>query len=369
MSEQINKVLASTAQSFTTAQQAQARANIGAMPQASASAFEPKITYAYDSDSAISSINGSAIGGQGGGSVYHDSNLTGSGMSGSPLGVADKVLLSNSSASSEFSLSGFSTWDTDGYSSQLTAGMLNQSGYAGNTTSFYTATRGVGGTTISKIDGGLATWGPLGTTFYNIETGYNYTAQWNAAYSGNQFYIQKTDSNNTHMSAFIYPDYFKIDRWTNRYDDNNSARETFEVRTSGITSMGTANHTTYTNFELNKNYMSLWSGMVTVSPTAGSIGSTANGTLGYINWQNDSGSTFIEVRSGDAGARSVMKPSSLSINNSLSQDANKYSMTLSLSSLVFVDETNGNDFYVFDKYTYNTLTSLSAWATAQGWTP
>lgn len=68
MSEAINKVLASTSQSFTTAEQAQARANIGA--------------------AAASSVGLSG--------VYHDSNLTGSGTSGEPLGLSSTVKLENS---------------------------------------------------------------------------------------------------------------------------------------------------------------------------------------------------------------------------------------------------------------------------------
>jgi len=67
MSEQINKVLASTAQSFTTAEQAQARANIGA---------------------AAASAGGLAA-------VYHDSNMTGSGTSASPLGLSSQVKFTN----------------------------------------------------------------------------------------------------------------------------------------------------------------------------------------------------------------------------------------------------------------------------------
>jgi hypothetical protein len=70
MSEQINKVLASTAQSFSEAEQAQARANIGA---------------------AAASAGGLA-------SVYHDSNMTGSGTSASPMGLSSQVRFSNSTS-------------------------------------------------------------------------------------------------------------------------------------------------------------------------------------------------------------------------------------------------------------------------------
>lgn len=142
MSEQINKVLASTAQSFTTAEQKQARDNIAAQAagdyvssttftaytadiatsklDASASGqFQPSGNYqtagdyAYnsavsakqdssamssyvpfsaisaDSDSAITSINGSSVGKFTGCSA--NNNITGNGMPGSPLGLSSEV--------------------------------------------------------------------------------------------------------------------------------------------------------------------------------------------------------------------------------------------------------------------------------------
>lgn len=66
MSEQINKVLASTAQSFSEAEQAQARDNIGAM---------------------AATATGMSI------NIEHDSNLSGSGTSSSPLGLASSISL------------------------------------------------------------------------------------------------------------------------------------------------------------------------------------------------------------------------------------------------------------------------------------
>jgi hypothetical protein len=69
MSEQINKVLADRPQSFTEAEQAQARANIGAA--AASAGFT---------------------------TVYHDSNLTGSGTSASPLGLSSQVKFTNSTS-------------------------------------------------------------------------------------------------------------------------------------------------------------------------------------------------------------------------------------------------------------------------------
>ena len=85
--EPINKVLASTAQAFNSAEQAQARANIDA---------QQTISYSY-SGSTITSIDGSAVGQPGAlTEVYHDSNLSGSGTSGSPLGLSSTINLTDS---------------------------------------------------------------------------------------------------------------------------------------------------------------------------------------------------------------------------------------------------------------------------------
>lgn len=87
MSEAINKVLASTSQAFTTAEQSQARQNIDA---------QKSITYSY-SGSTITAIDGSAVGQPDAlTAVYHDSNLSGSGTSASPLGLSSTFSLTNS---------------------------------------------------------------------------------------------------------------------------------------------------------------------------------------------------------------------------------------------------------------------------------
>lgn len=86
MSEQINKVLASTAQAFSTAEQKQARDNIDA---------QKSITFNY-SGSNITAINGSAIAQSGALTfVTHDGNLTGSGTTDSPLGLNSEITLSS----------------------------------------------------------------------------------------------------------------------------------------------------------------------------------------------------------------------------------------------------------------------------------
>ena len=94
MSEQINKVLASTAQAFSTAEQKQARDNISA---------QAKITYSY-SGSTITAIDNSAVGNPAAlTGVDHDYNLSGSGTSASPLGLASTVTFSGQSAGQDIS--------------------------------------------------------------------------------------------------------------------------------------------------------------------------------------------------------------------------------------------------------------------------
>lgn len=75
MSEQINKVLASTAQAFTTAEQAQARQNIDA---------QKTIAYSYDG-TRITAIDNSAVGLN---AVSANNCISGDGSSGSPLGLS-----------------------------------------------------------------------------------------------------------------------------------------------------------------------------------------------------------------------------------------------------------------------------------------
>ena len=159
MSEQINKVLASTAQSFTTAQQAQARANIDA---------QQSIAWSYDTASAITAINGSAVGGGGGGmtGVSTDSNMSGNGTSGSPLGLNSSIAISSTYGSTTFGLQ--NNWgmllpnvqlqETSNNYTQMHAGKLTLSGAAGNATSFYTSTNTCAWHCIEAFDSSSAVW-------------------------------------------------------------------------------------------------------------------------------------------------------------------------------------------------------------------
>ena len=86
MNDKINRVLADRAQAFTTAEQKQARDNIGA---------QKSLSYSY-SGSTITAIDGSAVGTPGAlTGVVHDSNLSGAGTSGSPLGLSSTIVLSS----------------------------------------------------------------------------------------------------------------------------------------------------------------------------------------------------------------------------------------------------------------------------------
>lgn len=82
MSNLVNRVLTDRAQSFTTAEQAQGRANIDA---------QKSLTFGTASDSSITSIDGSAVGMT---SVSANNNLTGNGTTASPVGLSSSLNLS-----------------------------------------------------------------------------------------------------------------------------------------------------------------------------------------------------------------------------------------------------------------------------------
>lgn len=104
MSEQINKVLASTAQAFTTAEQKQARDNIAAQASgdyafnsslsakqdtSAMSSYLPYSAISADANSAITSINGSSVGSFSG--VSSNNGITGNGSTGFPIGLSSRI--------------------------------------------------------------------------------------------------------------------------------------------------------------------------------------------------------------------------------------------------------------------------------------
>ena len=115
MSEQINKVLADRVQSFSTSEQAQARANIGAMGAVDMSAYVPFSAVSADANSAITSINGSSVG-AGFSGISADSNFTGNGTPSSALGLNTAVDITRGVYSAHWQYSNLQFGDDSGHS-------------------------------------------------------------------------------------------------------------------------------------------------------------------------------------------------------------------------------------------------------------
>lgn len=131
MNDKINRVLADRPQAFTTAEQKQARDNIGA---------QKSLSYSY-SGSTITAIDESAVGSPGAlTGIAHDSNLSGSGTSGSPLGLASSFVLSSSGlpytmTASPASVEFFNGNDLDRFASYNLSGAVLSASGASPTTS------------------------------------------------------------------------------------------------------------------------------------------------------------------------------------------------------------------------------------------
>ena len=118
MSEQVNKVLADRPQSFSTSEQAQARANIGAMGSVDMSAYVPFSAVSADANSAITSINGSSVG-AGFTGLSADSNFTGNGTPASALGLNTAVDITRGVYSAHWQYSNLQFADDSGNSGSL----------------------------------------------------------------------------------------------------------------------------------------------------------------------------------------------------------------------------------------------------------
>jgi len=122
MSSIINKLLCDRAQAFTTAEQAQARANIGAAQSAdyaynsalsakqdssAMSAYLPFSAISADASSAITSINGSSIGSAGSFTGCSAGNcISGDGTSGNPLGISSTVRIEDGTSAASLAKRG-----------------------------------------------------------------------------------------------------------------------------------------------------------------------------------------------------------------------------------------------------------------------
>lgn len=135
MSEQINKVLASTAQSFSTAEQKQARDNIGAMAASASSLF-------YSTSNPSAFISG----------VSHDSNLSGNGRT-TPLGLNTSIVIDRYGDSANLTYESFSLVGNGGTPLlSATRADIYMSGHAGNASSPYTAKYGLQGMHVYGTD-------------------------------------------------------------------------------------------------------------------------------------------------------------------------------------------------------------------------
>ena len=161
MSEQINKVLASTSQAFSTAEQKIARDNISA---------QAKISYSY-SGSTITAIDGSAVGNPASlTGVEHDSNLSGNGGT-VPLGLSTSITIARNRESATLAYDHLTLSNSDNdpiFSSTISN--IYMSGHAGNASSPYTANYGLQGLSI-----------------YGTDTYHNVTATATLRYSGATF--------------------------------------------------------------------------------------------------------------------------------------------------------------------------------------
>ena len=115
MSEQINKLLCTVPQSFTTAEQKIGRDNIGAMGAVDMSAYVPFSAISSDTASAITSINGSSVG-AGFTGLSADSNFTGNGTTASALGLNTAIDITRGVYSSHWQYSNLQFGDDSGRS-------------------------------------------------------------------------------------------------------------------------------------------------------------------------------------------------------------------------------------------------------------
>lgn len=204
MSEQINKVLASTAQSFSTAEQKQARDNIGAMASGdyvSASTFNtfsahvdsakqdasamssyvPFSAISADANSAITSINGSSVGSTFTG-VSAGNCISGDGTSGSPLG-----------------LSATAQWTTGGNwypMTEISAGYIKISAQA------------FAGAQVYQDESSLCNWNPTGLTVRHTASAVGgghidnfYGEVLNLNYNAGEYYLRQISSDASGLRA------------------------------------------------------------------------------------------------------------------------------------------------------------------------
>lgn len=169
MTEPINKILATTSQAFTTAQQAQARANIGA---------QKSIAYSYDG-TRITAIDNSAVGLN---AVSANNCISGDGSSGSPLGL---------SATAQWTAG--ANWYP---MTEISAGHLKISAQE------------LAGAQIYQNESSLCNWTPTGITVHHTASGVGggsidnfYGEILNLNYNAGQYYLHHISSDASGLRA------------------------------------------------------------------------------------------------------------------------------------------------------------------------
>ena len=349
----VKRVLVDRQQNFSTAEQKQGRDNIGAQVAGdyvytsaisaesaiwnSVTGKEPLITYNY-SGTTITGLNGSAVGSTGAGfsGVYHDGNLSGSGVSGEPLGLSSRLVLtaSGQTPSAWYGYSG-----TDHVSGIYSASICPSAFTMKNTASDCKTCMRDGRIGINLYtDGGDTEWecvtdvestrhsvyesvtndwvgysalrydgGGEDDKFQSSELTYGMLHMNSGYYTGGASSVNKLLINPTSISA--------------GYDMPGSGRTNFLLCTTALNLPDCA------HFEIMPGVIT-WGGA---------------GDPGYLHFQNANGMFFADL-SYTAGGTNRISPAGITVTTTAA--------TASYGTAL-----------------YKMLSSLSAWATAQGWTP
>lgn len=316
MSEKLNKVIANLPQSFTTAEQKQARDNIGA---------QKAISYGY-SASSITSIDGSAVGNPASiTGVTHDYNLSGSGTSASPLGLNDPIKFSGQGTAESSKVSGASA-GYRGFRIEVPSAWTANMGHTGFKANYELPsaedTAGLGHFMHGELDPGFFSLSSHDSQYieHNVITASVNGRPWMGMYAGYQ-----SGSNQTSIVACV-GDANRVDPYllfgfggSSEYVDQSSIR-----RWNGVTA---------------KQDASAMSSYVPFSSISGSAGK-----ITAINGSSISaGDTFSGVSAGNGISGNGTSGTPLGLNSSieLSSGANNYPYTFMSAGCLVVSAANG----------------------------
>ena len=316
MSEKLNKVIANLPQSFTTAEQKQARDNIGA---------QKAISYGY-SASSITSIDGSAVGNPASiTGVTHDYNLSGSGTSASPLGLNDPIKFSGQGTAEGSKVSGASA-GFRGFRIEVPSAWTANMGHTGFKANYELPsaedTAGLGHFMHGELDPGFFSLSSHDSQYieHNVITASVNGRPWMGMYAGYQ-----SGSNQTSIVACV-GDANRVDPYllfgfggSSEYVDQSSIR-----RWNGVTA---------------KQDASAMSSYVPFSSISGSAGKVTAINGSAIS----AGDSFSGVSAGNGISGNGTSGSPLGLNSSieLSSGANNYPYTFMSAGCLVVSAANG----------------------------